>query len=194
VIPVDYSNKESIKSALTGIDVVISTISSLAIGVQPGIAEAAKEAGVKLFVPSEFGGPTRGETEGLFGAKARVHDQLKAMGIPYALFNTGPFSDCLWIPYVPPPPTPNGFFFLLWHLNMLLCMFVNLDLRSGKVSVGDDGNKQISTTARTDIARYVSYVLTRLPAEQFKNRTFTIAGDNKVQYLHPIHLPLRQSI
>jgi hypothetical protein len=48
------------------------------------------------------------------------------------------------------------------------------------VSVGGDGNKQITFTSRTDIARYVSYVLTHLPAEQLKNRAFTIAGDNKV--------------
>jgi hypothetical protein len=48
------------------------------------------------------------------------------------------------------------------------------------VSVGGDGNQQISFTARTDIARFVSYVLTHLPPEQLKNRGFAIAGDNKV--------------
>jgi hypothetical protein len=56
----------------------------------------------------------------------------------------------------------------------------DLDVTSGKVSVGGDGNKQISFTARPDIARFVSYVLTHLPPEQLKNRAFTIAGDNKV--------------
>ena len=98
LITVDYSNKESIKKALTGVDVVISTISGMALGVQPKIAEAAKEVGVKLFVPSEFGGPTEGATEGLFGAKANIQEQLKAIGIPYALFYTGPFADYLWTP------------------------------------------------------------------------------------------------
>jgi hypothetical protein len=48
------------------------------------------------------------------------------------------------------------------------------------VSVGGDGNKPITLTSRPDIARYVSYILTHLPAEQLKNRAFTIAGDNKV--------------
>jgi uncharacterized protein YbjT (DUF2867 family) len=98
LIQVDYSNKESIKRALTGVDVVISTIPGTAIDVQPGIAEAAKEAGVQLFVPSEFGGSTEGETEGYLGAKAKIHEQLKAIGIPYALFFTGGFSDYLWVP------------------------------------------------------------------------------------------------
>ncbi len=99
MIPVDYSDKESIKSALAGIDVVISTIASVALGLQTGIAEAAKEVGVKLFIPSEFGRPTEGETEGLFGAKARVQDQLKAVGIPYALVYTGAYADIIWAPY-----------------------------------------------------------------------------------------------
>ena len=99
VIPVDYSDKESVKRALAGIDVIISTIATVALGLQTGIAEAAKEAGVKLFIPSEFGIPTEGVTEGPFGAKARVRDQLKAVGIPYALFNTGPYADALWVPY-----------------------------------------------------------------------------------------------
>ncbi|KAH9966017.1 NAD-P-binding protein [Russula dissimulans] len=155
VIPVDYTNKESLKSALTGVDVIISTIAATGFGLQAGIAEAGKEVGVKLFVPSEFGGPTEGATEGVFGAKAKVHDQLKAVGVPYVLFYTGPYADNVWN------------------------LYLSLDVKSGKVSVGEDGNKQISFTSRPDIARYVSYVLTHLPAEQLKNRSFSIAGDTK---------------
>ena len=99
MIPVDYSNKESIKDALTGSDVVISTIAASALGVQQAVAEAAKEAGVKLFVPSEFGSVTEGSTEGLKGSKATVQDQLKAVGIPYTLFYNGAYADFIWVPY-----------------------------------------------------------------------------------------------
>ena len=35
--------------------------------------------------------------------------------------------------------------------------------RCGKVSVGGDGNERIIFTSRPDVARYVFYVLTRLP-------------------------------
>ncbi|KAI9466592.1 NAD-P-binding protein [Lactarius psammicola] len=149
--------KESIKAALTGVDVVISTISGTAIDVQPGIAEAAKEVGVKLFIPSEFGGPTEGETEGYLGAKANIQEQLKAIGIPYALFYTGGFADyrALWVSHL------------------------GLDITSGKVSVGGDGSNPMPFTSRPDIARYLSYVLTHLPADQLKNRSFTITGDTK---------------
>jgi uncharacterized protein YbjT (DUF2867 family) len=98
VIPVDYSNKESIVAALAGVDVVISTIAAEALGVQVGIAEAAKEAGAKLFVPSEFGAITEGHSEGMFGAKADIQSHLRALGLPYALFYTGNYSDFCWLP------------------------------------------------------------------------------------------------
>jgi len=155
LIQVDYTDKESVKRALTGVDVVISAIPGTAIDVQPGIAEAAKEVGVKLYVPSEFGAPTEGETEGFLGAKAKIHEQLKAIGIPYARFFTGGFSDYLWVPGL------------------------GLDVTSGKVTIGGDGSKPLPFTSRPDIARYLSYVLTHLPADQLNNRAFTIAGDTK---------------
>jgi uncharacterized protein YbjT (DUF2867 family) len=100
VIQVDYSNDESIKRALTGVEVVVSTISGEALDVQGRIAAAAKEVDVKLFVPSDFGGVTEGATEGLFGAKANIQSQLKALGIPYVVFYTGPFADYIWSWYV----------------------------------------------------------------------------------------------
>ena len=64
VIQVDYDNEASIKHALTGVDVVISTVPMTALDVQEKIAAAAKEVDVKLFVPSEYGGETEGKTEG----------------------------------------------------------------------------------------------------------------------------------
>ena len=100
MIQVDYNNDESIKHALTGVDVVISTVPIAALDVQEKIAAAAKEVDVKLFVPSEYGTVSEGSTNGVAGVKATVQDQLKALGMPYAAFYTGPFSDYLWIPYV----------------------------------------------------------------------------------------------
>jgi uncharacterized protein YbjT (DUF2867 family) len=102
VIPVDYSNEGSIKQALTGVDVVISTISGTVteIDVQRKIAAAANEAHVKLFVPSEFGGVSEGGTEGLYGAKAKIQGLLRALRLPYAVFYTGVFADFIWTPYV----------------------------------------------------------------------------------------------
>lgn len=100
VIQVDYSKDDSIKQALANVHVVISTIQPQAIDVQTKIATAAKEVGVQLFCPSEFGGLSENETEGIFAAKAKMQETLKAMGMPYAAFYNGPFSDMAWVPYV----------------------------------------------------------------------------------------------
>ena len=100
VIQVDYSNDASIKQALAGVHVVISTIQPQAIDVQTKIAAAAQEVGVQLFCPSEFGGISENETDGIFAAKAAIQQKLKAMGLPYAAFYNGPFSDMAWVPYV----------------------------------------------------------------------------------------------
>ncbi|KAH9978219.1 NmrA-like domain-containing protein [Lactifluus volemus] len=144
VIPVDYNDHQSMKNALVGVDVAICTIAIPALKVQEGIVRAAKDAGVKLFVPSEFGGTTEGETEGFFGEKASIQDQLRDLNLPYAVFYTGSFSDYIWTSYL------------------------DLDVTSGHVSVGGKGDKQLPYTSRLDIARYISYVLTHLPSEQLK--------------------------
>jgi len=100
VIQVDYSNDASIKHALTGADVVISTVPEAAFDVQWKIAAAAKEVDVKLFVPSEFGGISEGVSEGIDMEKANNQVQLKTLGLPYTSFYTGAFADQIWDPYV----------------------------------------------------------------------------------------------
>lgn len=55
LVPVDYSNGTELEAALKGHEVVISTFAEAGVVVQPGLAKAAKAAGIKLFVPSEYG-------------------------------------------------------------------------------------------------------------------------------------------
>jgi uncharacterized protein YbjT (DUF2867 family) len=100
LIQVDYNNEASIKYALTGVDVVISTVSMTVLDIQEKIAAAAKEVGVKLFVPSEYGGVTEEAKEGVANPKANIQGKLKALGMPYAAFYTGPWADFAWKSYV----------------------------------------------------------------------------------------------
>jgi uncharacterized protein YbjT (DUF2867 family) len=104
ITAVDYSSAESLKDAITGAEVVISTLNShpAALQAQHLLAEQAKATGVKLFVPSEFGDATdRENLEGVFAIKQSVHRKLKELDLPYALFFTGPHSDFVFIPYAP---------------------------------------------------------------------------------------------
>ena len=49
-------------NGLKGVDVVVSTVGGPALHDQLLVIEAAKEAGVKRFYPSEFGGDPRTES------------------------------------------------------------------------------------------------------------------------------------
>ncbi|KAI0259727.1 NAD-P-binding protein [Gloeopeniophorella convolvens] len=155
VIAVDYNDKESIKAALSGVDVVISAISAFVLNVQSTIAAAAKEAGVKLFVPSEFAGDAESARGGFYAAKGDLRASLRAIGPPLALFYTGVWSDFVWN------------------------QFLQLDILSGKITVGGDGNYPISWTSRTDSARFIVHILTRLPRERLENSIFRCEADRK---------------
>ena len=64
------------------IEVVVSTVSQAAISGQNLLADAAKAAGVQLFILSEFGYSTVGQTVGMFGDKVKVAEYLQQIGLP----------------------------------------------------------------------------------------------------------------
>lgn len=71
IATVDYDDVQLIAKVLRdhSTEVVISTLGTQGVTAQSKIAEAAKEAGVKLFVPSEFGLPTAGAKGGFLEIK-----------------------------------------------------------------------------------------------------------------------------
>lgn len=100
---IDYSHPAELEEALKGVEVIISTVGPGGLESQVSLAQAARKAGVQLFVPSEFGNPTNGikdESSPLF-VKKKVQDSLKATGMPYLLVFNGPFADMTFSPYHP---------------------------------------------------------------------------------------------
>lgn len=97
ITAVDYSSVASVQAALAGIDVLISTVGHDHLEVQDSLVLAAKAAGVKLFVPSEFGLPTDGPAGGVWGVKYELKQRLKdELHLPYAAFYTGLFPDYIF--------------------------------------------------------------------------------------------------
>ncbi|VDC07393.1 unnamed protein product [Peniophora sp. CBMAI 1063] len=153
VVPVeDYSSVQEVSKALSGVEVVFSTLSHLVLDLELPIAEAAKAAGAQLFVPSEYGLSTDGHTNGILASKAAVDKQIRALGIATTRFFVGMFGDIIWSP------------------------FLGLDLK-GTVLIGGDGSAKVSFTSTEDIGRFVVFVLTKLSREEVKNRTFRIEGE-----------------
>ncbi|KAI0049524.1 NAD-P-binding protein [Auriscalpium vulgare] len=156
VIGVDYSDRTELKLALSGTDVVISTVTGFVLQVQATIAEAAKDAGVHLFVPSEFGPPPQEGEASVLAVKAHLHAKFAEIGLPCLFVYTGIFSDLAWF------PGAGG-----------------LDIASGKLAIGGDGNQNMSWTARADVARFLGYALTQLPVQRLRNQELRLEGDLK---------------
>jgi hypothetical protein len=73
-VQVDYNDAAAVANVFKQhkVDVVLSTIATEALAAQRPLVDAAKLAGIKLFVPSEYGLPSDGYTEGVLGAKNQI--------------------------------------------------------------------------------------------------------------------------
>ena len=79
-------------------DVIVSTLGGEGLALQLPLALAAKEAGVKLFAPSEFSLPTDELTEEAFQSKNVFKAKLKEIGLPSTVYYTGLFTDFVLAP------------------------------------------------------------------------------------------------
>ncbi|KAL7794423.1 hypothetical protein V8C37DRAFT_69102 [Trichoderma ceciliae] len=101
VIDVDFESVDSLAAALSGQDVVISTVGSSAlVNEQKKLADAAVAAGVKRFLPSEYGCDLDHELVAklpAFASKVEVEKYLKekarTTSLSYTLIYCGPFFD-----------------------------------------------------------------------------------------------------
>ena len=100
IVVVDYSSPSSLKSALSNIEVVVSTLGGAGGVSQFDIAAAAKDVGVKLFVPSEVGLVTDLITDSAYASKNEVKAKLKEIDLPFTIYYTGLFPDMILAPCV----------------------------------------------------------------------------------------------
>ncbi|KAF8175920.1 hypothetical protein K438DRAFT_1979426 [Mycena galopus ATCC 62051] len=138
VVPVDYTDVTAVSAGL---------------GTQKSLADAAKLAAVKLFVPSEFGSPSHGNPNPFFKAKNDAAAYLKSVGIP----STRIYVDWIFMEYIP--------------------MIGSYDKVNGKFTIIGNGDLPISTTSLPDIAGFVAHALTSLPPAQLEDRILRLEGD-----------------
>lgn len=96
----DISQPETLPAALRGVDLVISTISGDTLWGQTGeivLARAAKAAGVKRFIPSQFGIDSHdfklGEVP-FIDVKVKTLDELRNLGLDFIVVSTN-----VWIEF-----------------------------------------------------------------------------------------------
>ncbi|KAK1760324.1 hypothetical protein QBC47DRAFT_366884 [Echria macrotheca] len=142
IVTVDYTSRDSLVSALHGVDAVVSAIATQSVDTQKQIIDAAVEAGVRFFIPSEFGlantHPLLRRDFPIFEDKAVIQEyleQYRLQGkIDYALIFVGLFLD--------------------WGMDGFV-----IDVRNKKVGFWDGGERPISMTTMGSIGVAVRGVL-----------------------------------
>jgi hypothetical protein len=94
ILPFDAAASDA-ADHLHGIDVLISTVGALGIGAQIPLVHSAKKAGVQLFVPAEWGDDSDGRELPILKLKVSVREEARQVGLPFAAFFHGPWSDFL---------------------------------------------------------------------------------------------------
>ncbi|KAJ7238958.1 hypothetical protein C8J57DRAFT_1727516 [Mycena rebaudengoi] len=166
--PVDYAAptvQSDLGQALKGVDIVISTVGDDSgrrakdvahTGLLPGfiaqdqVAKAAKEAGVKLFVPSEYGSPSHSipRDSGPFVlGKLYHHDLLRELGLPSLLVYAGMF------PKEEPESTP-------------------LPVSTEGIPLGEPPFE----TTRFHVASYITHLLLDRHVDEVKDGIYVIRG------------------
>ncbi|KAF7351369.1 NmrA domain-containing protein [Mycena sanguinolenta] len=153
VVQVDFGDATAVATVLKEhkVDVVLSTLGVTAVAAQKTLIDAAKLAAVKLFVPSEYGFPTDGYTEGPVAAKNEIAAYLKSLNIPSTRIYNGGF-----IEYIP------------WLVD-----YEN----GGKIKIIGKGDVPVSFTSIADVAGFVAYVLTTLPPSELEDRILRLEGE-----------------
>ncbi|KAL0577559.1 hypothetical protein V5O48_004422 [Marasmius crinis-equi] len=161
VAKVDLEDVDQVAQALKEhtVEVVVSAISTENVSSQRTAAEAAKKAGVRLFVPSEFGSVTEGisqepdaQESSPLVQKDKFIDYLKSLGLPYVRIFIGQFLA-----------------FLPWFTG---------HLENGKVNIIGKGEAPVSFTDIADVGGFVAHILTTLPPSELENRIFRIEGES----------------
>ncbi|KAJ6070108.1 hypothetical protein N7499_011995 [Penicillium canescens] len=168
VAKVDYESLDSLKNALTGQDVVVST---LGVGAVPRdthlrLVDAAVAAGVKRYIPSEYGcDTTNPQTAKLpvFGDKVAVQEHLKKAnkesGLSYSLLITGPFLD--------------------WGLKVGFL----LNLSGPVATLYDGGERKFNATTLADVGRGIAGIINNLPETENKTVYVSSASVSQKQLL-----------
>ncbi|KIK55138.1 hypothetical protein GYMLUDRAFT_48084 [Collybiopsis luxurians FD-317 M1] len=136
------------------IDAVVSTVAAGAVQTQRQMADAAKKAGVKLFVLSEFGSPTDGAPDEYppFQEKDEVAKYVDSIGLSWARVYTGGF------------------------INRAIYSVTGFRVNN-KINIIGKGHSPVSFTFEEDIGGFVAYALTSLSLSSLSNRIFRLQGD-----------------
>ncbi|KAG9952750.1 hypothetical protein KCU85_g1963, partial [Aureobasidium melanogenum] len=148
VRPIDYSDHDTLVSALQGVHTILSFIGGSATALQDAqlaLLSAAKVAGVTRFAPSEYAGKGYDGID-LYLGKGIVWDAVRRSGLQYTRFDCGIFMNTF------ATGTPHGEAEAL--ANLRPWNFV-VNMKAGTAEVPASGDDKIAFTEMNDVARFV---------------------------------------
>ncbi|CAG8583395.1 8454_t:CDS:2 [Paraglomus occultum] len=154
IIYADYNQHDDLVQVLSGTDALISAAApGVANGgydfdaLQTPLLNAAKAAGVRRFIPSEFGTETQLGDHPMTDTKATFRQKVKESGLEYTFIITGTFAE-----------------YLGW---------VGFDIKNKTAKFYVDGTSALAVTSLSDIGKYTAETL---KLEESRNATIRIAG------------------
>jgi hypothetical protein len=148
---VDFTSVESLTAALKGIDGLVSTVAGTAIESQTVLIDATIAAGVKRFIPSEYGSCTTSPKleafpfyASMFKIKRYLQEKAKAEKLTWTVLACGAFLEFLF----------GG--------PMLL------DFANHKATLFDEGDNRISSTSLPNVGRAIVGILKNFEATKNK--------------------------
>ncbi len=136
----DINDQASLDKACQNMDVVISALGGGQLMQQTNLLDAALKAGVKRFIPSEFGVDPHVSGPGvcdLFDAKTAIQNMIKQSGIDYTMIYTNGFMEFWGSGLGQLGNNPSG----------------------GEVQIFGDGNVKASMVSLPDIARFTAAII-----------------------------------
>ncbi|EIM83074.1 NAD-P-binding protein [Stereum hirsutum FP-91666 SS1] len=112
VVPIEISSAthDQLKELMKGADTVISVLVYTQLQLQRKLVDAAKEAGIKRFIPCDFGTTGKRGWRELYDEKLGIRDYVKESGIGYTFVDVG-FWYQVNLPMISPKQTPYPFAF-----------------------------------------------------------------------------------
>ncbi|KAJ7222433.1 hypothetical protein GGX14DRAFT_428785 [Mycena pura] len=157
---VSYAAPASLRAALDGVDVLISAIGYHGLEAQDILCDAAADARVQLFVPSEYGALSNTMVDPVFAGKEHFRARLVAAGLKYTVFYSGLWADFDLRPFI-------------------LREWFEIDLEGGSIHKWSNWDVPWSFTTQSDVSRFVTHVLVHLSRSELENRIIRIEGDRQ---------------
>ncbi|KLO11934.1 NAD-binding protein [Schizopora paradoxa] len=160
-VDVSADDVAQLGAAFQGVDILISTLVYSEIDSQIKVADAAKLAGVKRFVPDDWGTASVRGVRKLYDQKAKIQDHVKSIGLGYTFIDVGYWASLL-MPVAPEQSEYPGF-------DIVPC---------NNHHIYGSGDVRTAVIVRSDIGKFVAEIISD---ERTVNRYVFCWGDEKSQ-------------